>query len=59
MAEITTETGLKIDYGRELGVDLKMIQAAGARIREAIGAASDLSDTLLVVKLAMEVRPRH
>ena len=43
------ETGLKIDYGRELGVDLKMIQAAGARIREAIGAASDLSDTLLVV----------
>jgi sirohydrochlorin cobaltochelatase len=23
------ETGLRIDYGRELGVDLKMIQAAG------------------------------
>ena len=50
------ETGLTIDYGRELGVDLKMIQAAGARIREALdGAASGdtpapaLSDTLLVV----------
>ena len=33
------ETGLRIDYGRELGVDLKMIQAAGARIREALAAA--------------------
>ncbi|QPN65960.1 sirohydrochlorin chelatase [Synechococcus sp. CBW1006] len=33
------ETGLVIDYGRELGVDLKMIQAAGARIREAIATA--------------------
>ena len=28
------ETGLRIDYGRELGVDLRMIQAAGARIRD-------------------------
>jgi sirohydrochlorin cobaltochelatase len=51
------ETGLRIDYGRELGVDLKMIQAAGARIREALQAASSqpaaeavpLHDTLLVV----------
>ena len=57
------ETGLKIDYGRELGVDLKMIQAAGARIREALNGAAQgrasgalvegespaLSDTLLVV----------
>jgi len=57
------ETGLKIDYGRELGVDLKMIQAAGARIREALDGAAQgrasgaleegespaLSDTLLVV----------
>ena len=54
------ETGLRIEYGRELGVDLKMIQAAGARIREAIErsdqaatAAGDapvpLADTLLVV----------
>ncbi|MBM5814002.1 MAG: sirohydrochlorin chelatase [Cyanobacteria bacterium M_DeepCast_100m_m1_067] len=46
------ETGLRIDYGRELGVDLKMIQAAGARIREALEQAGDavpLHDTLLVV----------
>ena len=54
------ETGLKVDYGRELGVDLKMIQAAGARIRAAIEAADaaaaaagrgpvPLHDTLLVV----------
>ena len=48
----SAETGLQVDYGRELGVDLKMIQAAGARIREAIDQASSevaLSDTLLVV----------
>jgi len=54
------ETGLKVDYGRELGVDLKMIQAAGARIRETIEQADadarvagrkavPLHDTLLVV----------
>ncbi|MFY8149389.1 MAG: sirohydrochlorin chelatase [Prochlorococcaceae cyanobacterium] len=54
------ETGLAVDYGRELGVDLKMIQAAGARIREAIEAADQeaaqrgepavpLHDTCLVV----------
>jgi sirohydrochlorin cobaltochelatase len=50
------ETGLRIDYGRELGVDLKMIQAAGARIREALDRADaagqgplPLSETLLVV----------
>jgi sirohydrochlorin cobaltochelatase len=46
------ETGLRIDYGRELGVDLKMIQAAGARIREALdqaGGEVPLHDTLLVV----------
>lgn len=45
------ETGLKIDYGRELGVDLKMIQAAGARIRSTIDAAPLLPahETLLVV----------
>jgi sirohydrochlorin cobaltochelatase len=54
------ETGLRIDYGRELGVDLSMIQAAGARIREALDASDSaaisrgeepvpLSDTLLVV----------
>jgi sirohydrochlorin cobaltochelatase len=54
------ETGLRIDYGRELGVDLSMIQAAGARIREELEASDaaavargeepvPLSDTLLVV----------
>jgi len=56
----SAETGLRIDYGRELGVDLSMIQAAGARIREALALADanaealgvtqiPLSDTLLVV----------
>ncbi|MFM7548503.1 MAG: sirohydrochlorin chelatase, partial [Cyanobacteriota bacterium] len=54
------ETGLRVDYGRELGVDLKMIQAAGARIREVIERADaaaaqagrgsvPIHDTLLVV----------
>jgi sirohydrochlorin cobaltochelatase len=54
------ETGLRIDYGRELGVDLKMIQAAAARIRAALEAADadalaagrspvPLHDTLLAV----------
>jgi len=46
------ETGLRIDYGRELGIDLNMIQAAGARIREALAQAPadvPLHDTLLVV----------
>ncbi|QNG26477.1 sirohydrochlorin chelatase [Synechococcus sp. HK01-R] len=47
----SAETGLPIDYGRELGVDRLMIAAAGARIREALNQASPfpLSDTLLVV----------
>ena len=48
----SAETGLQVDYGRELGVDLKMIQAAGARIQEAIDQANSevaLSDSLLVV----------
>jgi len=46
------ETGLPIDYGRELGIDLKMIQAAAARIREALQAGSSqasLHETVLVV----------
>jgi sirohydrochlorin cobaltochelatase len=46
------ETGLRIDYGRELGVERSMILAAGARIREALDGASTavpLSETLLVV----------
>jgi sirohydrochlorin cobaltochelatase len=50
------ETGLRIDYGRELGVDRKMIQAAAARIQAALAEADaaaaeevPLHDTLLVV----------
>jgi sirohydrochlorin cobaltochelatase len=46
------ETGLRIDYGRELGVDLAMIRAAGARIQAALDATAEpvaLHDTLLVV----------
>jgi len=54
------ETGLRVDYGRELGVDRLMIQAAAARIQAAIAAgdaaaaaagrsAVPLHDTLLVV----------
>jgi sirohydrochlorin cobaltochelatase len=43
---------LTIDYGRELGIDLKLIRAAGARVEEALAAASDdvaREDTALVV----------
>ncbi|QPN63902.1 sirohydrochlorin chelatase [Synechococcus sp. CBW1004] len=54
------ETGLRIDYGRELGVDRRMILAAGARIRASLEqddrrrhdqglAAIPVSETLLVV----------
>ena len=48
----TAETGLPIDYGRELGVDRLMVAAAGARVRECLGSAHStvpLSETLLVV----------
>jgi sirohydrochlorin cobaltochelatase len=43
--------GLRIQYGRELGIDPKMIAAAGARIREALDAAPEIHahETLLVV----------
>ena len=44
--------GLTIRYGRELGIDMKMIRAAGDRIREALERAGDgvpPHDTLLVV----------
>lgn len=46
--------GVKVDYGRELGVDLKMIRAAGDRIREALVKSGwkdgePLHDTMLVV----------
>jgi len=46
---------VKIDYGRELGVDLKMIRAAGDRIEEAIATADAATgpvprhETLLMV----------
>jgi sirohydrochlorin cobaltochelatase len=45
---------VKIDYGRELGIDLKMIRAAGDRIKQALekGGWKDgeaLHDTMLVV----------
>ena len=48
----TAESGLPIDYGRELGVDRLMVAAAGARIQEALDRADadvPLSETLLVV----------
>jgi len=47
--------GTVISYGRELGIDLKMIRAAGERIQQAIDAADAehgvvaLHDTLLMV----------
>ena len=54
------QTGLRVDYGRELGVDRKMIEAAGARIGDALALADAAAtaagrtpvprhDTLLVV----------
>ena len=48
----TAETGLPIDYGRELGVDRLMVSAAGARVHECLDAAKHdvpLAETLLVV----------
>jgi sirohydrochlorin cobaltochelatase len=43
--------GLRIEYARELGIDPKMIRAAGARIRAALDAAPavPLHETLLLV----------
>lgn len=44
--------GLTIQYGRELGIDLKMLRAAGDRVEEALALAGDgisRHDTLLVV----------
>ncbi len=45
------ETGLTINYGRELGINNLMIGAAGARVQEAIESAAVFpkSETLLVV----------
>ena len=48
----TAETGLPIDYGRELGVDRLMVAAAGARVRECLESNHSpvpLAETLLVV----------
>ncbi|WP_320667973.1 sirohydrochlorin chelatase [Prochlorococcus sp. MIT 1307] len=46
-----TETGLNIEYGRELGINNSMIGAAGARVKEAIDRSTCFrnSETLLVV----------
>lgn len=44
--------GMSIEYGRELAVDLKMLQAAGDRIQEALDRCDDsvsMHDTLLMV----------
>ena len=48
--------GMTIEYGRELGIDLKMIRAAGERIKEALAKADakegdrvPLHETMLVV----------
>jgi sirohydrochlorin cobaltochelatase len=47
--------GVTVNYGRELGIDLKMIRAAGDRIKEAVDAANrehgemSLHETMLVV----------
>ena len=46
------QTGLNIRYGRELGIDTRMIHAAGDRVEEAVAAAGDHvsgEDTLLMV----------
>lgn len=46
------EHDCEILYGRELGIDLKMIRAAGARVEEAVAAAGDAvprEETVLVV----------
>jgi sirohydrochlorin cobaltochelatase len=47
-----TQNDLTINYGKELGIDPKMLRAAGDRIEEAVRAAGDhisKHDTLLVV----------
>ncbi len=44
--------GLSIQYGRELGIDTRMVRAAGERVSEALAAAGDhvpRHDTVLVV----------
>lgn len=44
--------GLRIDYGKDLGIDPKMLRAAAERVQEALGAAPGnvpMHETLLVV----------
>ncbi|MXN66637.1 sirohydrochlorin chelatase [Stappia sp. GBMRC 2046] len=44
--------GVRIDYGRELAIDTRMVRAAGDRVREALEAAGGdvpMHETLLVV----------
>jgi len=51
-AYMAEHPGMRIDYGRELAVDVRMMRAAGARIEEALRAAGDgvsRHDTLLMV----------
>ena len=46
------QSGLSIRYGRELGIDLKMLQAAAARVEEAVAMSGDhiaRHDTCLVL----------
>ena len=46
------QNGLKIDYGKELGIDPKMLRAAGDRLQQALdGVAGEIPkhETLLVV----------
>ena len=46
------QNGLKIDYGKELGIDPKMMRAAGDRFQEALDSAPEgvaFHETLLVV----------
>ncbi len=50
--EYAHEHSIKIEFGRDLGIDPKLLQAAKIRINEALEAASNevaMEDTLLVV----------
>lgn len=55
LSTYAAQNGIEVSYGRELGVDPKMIAAAGARIRDAVAEADAASgpvalhDTCLVV----------
>ncbi len=51
LKKYSNETGLQIDYGRELGINNSMIGAAGARLREIVESSSNFpnSETLLAV----------